>query len=172
MSGKIAFGGIFAGLAVILLYIASIMPTGRLTLYFLSSLPVAFAIVEFGAGAGIAVYIAAGVLSIFVSGNIYAAAAFALFFGHYPIFKYFIEKNRGALVEIMLKLIVFNMSLTLMFILFRSLFFDVFSSSLLNSKVILVVLAVIGQTAFFAYDYVFSRLIFYYKSKVSVFRRE
>jgi riboflavin transporter FmnP len=59
LSRKIAFTGILTCLTVIFLYISVIVPTGKLTLYFLASLPVSFAIVEFGAGAGISVYFAA-----------------------------------------------------------------------------------------------------------------
>lgn len=171
MSRKIAFGGIFAGLAVIMLYLASIMPTVKLTLYVLASLPVAFAVVEFGAGAGAAVYISVGIISVFVTGNIYAAVPFAVFFGHYPILKYFIEKNRSTLVEILLKLAVFNLSLAFTFIFFKSLFFNALSAAQLNSAVIPAALVVAAQGVFFIYDYIFSRLIFYYESRKNLFKR-
>jgi hypothetical protein len=87
LSRKIAFTGIFTGTAVIFLYFGAILPTGRLTLYFMASLPVAIAIVEFGTGAGISVYFAVCTLSALMGGNILGIVPFALFFGHYPIFK-------------------------------------------------------------------------------------
>lgn len=171
MSRKIAFGGIFTGLAVILLYLTALIPTGKLALYFLASLPVAFAIIELGAGAGAAVYAAAGALSVFATGNLYAAVPFLFFFGHYPIMKYLIEKNRSAAAEILLKLAVFNLSLALAFIFFKSLFFNALSSVPLNSSVIIAVSAVAAQGAFFLYDYVFSRIICYYESRINLFRK-
>ncbi|HOM43267.1 MAG TPA: hypothetical protein PK481_07020, partial [Bacillota bacterium] len=73
MSRKMAFKGIFAGIAVVFLYLSTIMPTGKLTLYFLASLPVAITVAELGAGAGIAVYFAASLLNILITGNITGA---------------------------------------------------------------------------------------------------
>ncbi|MGE5633095.1 MAG: hypothetical protein ACM3TR_18665 [Caulobacteraceae bacterium] len=171
MSRKIAFGGVFAGLTVVLVYMAFIMPTGKLTLYFLSSLPIAFSVVEFGAGVGAVVYFGAGILSFLITGNIYAAVPFILFFGHYPILKCFIEKNRKALTEVLLKLAVFNASAAVIFLLIGKLLWNTIPDVILNYKILLVVLVILAQGAFLAYDYVFSRLIFYYESKMSLFRR-
>ena len=98
------------------------MPTGKLTLYFLASLPIAIATIEFGAGAGTAVYFATCVLSVLATGNVFGIVPFALFFGHYPIFKYFVEKGRLAAVEVLLKLAVFNISGLFGYFLFKSLF--------------------------------------------------
>jgi len=170
MSRKIAFCGIFAALAVVLLYIASIVPTGKLALYFMASLPVAFTIVEFGAGAGTAVYVAVSALSVFITGYLYSAVPFLFFFGHYPIFKYYIEKGKGMAAEIMLKLIVFNLSLGLAFIMFRSVFLNPVSTAYINSAAVAAVLAVVAQGLFFVYDYVFSRVIYYYESRVNLFK--
>ena len=116
MSRKMAFTGIFTSIAVVFLYLSTIMPTGKLTLYFLASLPVAITIVELGAGAGIAVYFAASLLNMLITGNITGAVPFVFFFGHYPVFKYFIEKGRKAAVELLLKLTVFNMSIFLWYL--------------------------------------------------------
>jgi hypothetical protein len=171
LSRKIAFAGIFTGIAVVLLYISVIMPTGKLTLYFLASLPVAFVVVEFGAKAGIAVYFAACCLFILVAGNIYGIVPFALFFGHYPIFKYFIEHTRKALVEVLLKLLVFNTSGLLWYMLFRSLFIAALPTQFTKNGILMVGFFAALQGLFFIYDYMFSRLLFYYESRLSMFRR-
>jgi len=171
MSRKIAFAGIFTGVSVVLLYISAMMPTGKLTLYFLASLPVAISIVEFGSGAGISVYFAACILASLVTGNILGVVPFALFFGHYPIFKYYIEKGRKAAAEVLLKLAVFNMSALLWYLLFRALFIEVLPVQYISNGVLLVVFISALQLVFFVYDYVFSRLIFYYESKLGIFKR-
>ncbi len=171
MSRKIAFTGIFTGVAVVLLYMSAIMPTGKLTLYFLASLPVAFALVEFGTGAGIALYFSACVLSALVTGNIYGIVPFMLFFGHYPIFKYFIEKGRKAVAEVLLKLAVFNISGILWYLLFKSLFMAALPLHFTQSSVLMAGFIAALQLVFFIYDYVFSKLLFYYESRLRIFKR-
>ena len=170
MSRKIALTGILTCLAVIFLYISAIMPTVKLTLYFLASLPVSIAIVEFGAGAGISVYFAACILSFMVAGNIFAIVPFVFFFGHYPIIKYFIEKKRKAVAEVMLKLAVFNLSGLLLYFLFRGLFITMIPVQFANIGLLTAFIA-IAQVIFFTYDYVYSRLLFYYESKRRIMKR-
>ena len=171
MSRKMAFTGIFTSIAVVFLYLSTIMPTGKLTLYFLASLPVAITIVELGAGAGIAVYFAASLLNMLITGNITGAVPFVFFFGHYPVFKYFIEKGRKAAVELLLKLTVFNMSIFLWYSLFKSLFITVLPSQFAGRSILTAAFITAMQAVFLVYDYVFSRLLFYYESKLSLFRR-
>lgn len=171
MSRKIAFAGIFTGIAVVLLYMSAIMPTGKLTLYFLASLPVAAAIIEFGTGAGISVYLAACILSALTAGNILGIVPFAMFFGHYPIAKHFIEKGRPVVSEVLLKLAVFNISGLLWYLLFKSLFIEVLPVRFISNSALLVGFIAALQLAFFVYDYVFSRLLYYYESKLGMFKR-
>jgi hypothetical protein len=93
-----------------------------------------------------------------------------LFFGHYPIFKYLIEKGRKAVVEVLLKLAVFNISGLLYYLLFKSLFVAELPLQLTKNSVLLIGFIGALQLVFFAYDYVFSRLLFYYKSRLSMFK--
>lgn len=171
MSRKIAFTGIFTGIAVVFLYIGEIMPTGKLTLFFLASLPVAIVIVEFGTGAGITVYFAACALSGLITGNIFGIIPYVLFLGHYPIFKFCIEKGRKAISEVLLKLAVFNISGLLCYFLFKDLFIKALPVRFTGNSVLLAVFIAAIQVAFFTYDYVFSRLLFYYESKLSLIKR-
>jgi hypothetical protein len=166
-----AFTGIFTGITVIFLYFGAIVPTGKLTLYFMASLPVAITIVEFGTGAGISVYFAACMLSALMGGNILGIVPFALFFGHYPIFKYYIEKGRKAVTEVMLKLVVFNASWLLWYLLFESLFTSVIPTQFTGSSALFAAFIAVLQVIFFIYDYIFSRLLFYYESKLSMVRK-
>jgi hypothetical protein len=171
MSRKVAFTGIFTGIAVVLLYISAIIPTGKLTLYFLASLPVAVTIIEFGAGAGIAVYFAACLLSALITGNILGIVPFVLFFGHYPVFKYFIEKRRKAAVELLLKLTVFNISIFIWYLLFKELFISALTARFAVSGILTAAAFAAMQAVFLLYDYVFSRLLFYYESKLKIIKR-
>lgn len=171
MSRKIAFAGVFAGISVVLLYIGSIMPTGKLTLYFLASLPIAFTIIESGIGAGVTLYFAVCILAALVSGNIYGVVPFMLFFGHYPVFKFLIERNRKAFAELLLKLVIFNVSMVLWYFLFKSIFLQILPAQLAGGRMLFIAGIVAMQVIFFIYDYVFSRLLFYYESRLNTFRR-
>lgn len=171
MSRKIAFAGIFTGVAVILLYLSAVMPTGKLTLFFLASLPVALAIIEFGPGTGISVYFAVCIFSALIAGNIYGIVPFMLFFGHYPVFKYFIEKGRPVVVEAVLKLAVFNISGLLWYLLFKGIFTAALPPQLSGNAMLTAIFIVVLQLAFFVYDYVFSRLLTYYYSKADMIRK-
>ena len=172
MSKKIAFTGIFTGISVVLLYMGTIMPTGKLTLYFLASLPVAITIIELGAGAGIAVYSTVCLLSLLISGNILGIVPFIFLFGHYPILKYYIEKGRKAAVELLLKLAVFNISGLLWYLLFKNLFMTVIPVVFTDNSILSAIAFAVMQVVFLTYDYVFSKLLFYYESKLSIFRRQ
>ena len=148
----------------------AIMPTGKLTMYFIASLPVAAAIIEFGTGAGILVYFAVCILSALVSGNILGIVPFAIFFGHYPIFKHFIERGRSAAVEILMKLAVFNLSGLLWYLLFKAIFLEVLAVGLTFSGAMLAVLITAMQLLFFVYDYVFTWLLIYYQSRRGIWK--
>lgn len=172
MSRKIAFTGIFTGIAFLFLYMSMIMPAGKLTLFFLASLPVAVAIIEYGAGAGAAVYTATCILFALIAGNILGVVPFALFFGHYPIFKFYIEKGRSSAWEVLLKLAVFNTSMLLWYFLFKSLFITVLPVQLEGNGLMLSAFILIIQAVFFIYDFVFSRLLFYYETKFGPVKRQ
>lgn len=170
LSRKIAFTGIFAGISVVLLYLGALTPTGKISLYFLSSLPVTFTIMQWGAGAGVTLFIAVSMISGILTGNIYGVVPFVFFFGHYPIFKFLIEKKRKAVVEVILKLVVFNCSMLLWYLLFRGIFLENLPVQLTGGMLPAALYAGL-QLVFIIYDYVLSRLIFYFEDKLDVIKR-
>lgn len=172
LSRKIAFAGVFTGMSVVLLYLGAMMPTGKVTLYFLASLPVAFTIIEAGAGAGAILYVAVCILAGFTTGNIYGVIPFAFFFGHYPIFKFLIEKKRKALFELLLKLAVFNSSMLLWYVLFRSIFMESLPAALTGGGLLPAALFAVLQLVFLIYDYTFSGLIYFYETRLEALRRK
>ena len=99
-------------LALVFLVLSAVVPTMRLALVAISGLVTAAAIIESGVAAGITVFIATSVLGFIISplrGNV---LVYCLFFGYYPILKGFIERLRPIYLEWILKLILFNISLT------------------------------------------------------------
>ncbi|HYE10576.1 MAG TPA: hypothetical protein VEF53_10405 [Patescibacteria group bacterium] len=166
MSRKIAFGGILTALCVVLNYLAAYLPTGKLGLYALASLTIAVAVVELDIKLGAVVYTAAAILIFLLTGNINTLLLFVLFFGSYPLLKYYIEKQRSAALEMILKFTAFNLLAILGFYLFK-LLFGISPINLGNFSVGMILgLAAGGQVVFLIYDYILSRLIYYYINRI------
>jgi hypothetical protein len=166
MSRKIAFGGILTALCVVLIYLATYIPTGKLGLYALASLTVAIAVVELDVKLGAVVYTASTILIFLLTGSINTLLLFTLFFGSYPLLKYYIEKQRSGIVEMLLKFGVFNLLAIIGFFVFE-LLLGVSPINLSRFSVwIFVGLLFAMQAAFLIYDYILSRLIDYYINRI------
>jgi hypothetical protein len=166
MSRKIAFGGILTALCVVLNYLAAYLPTGKLGLYALASVTIAVAVVELDIKLGAVVYTAAAILIFLLTGSINTLLLFVLFFGSYPLLKYYIEKQRSAALEMILKFTAFNLLAILGFYLFK-LLLGISPINPGNFPVWMILgLAAGGQVVFLIYDYVLSRLIYYYINRI------
>ncbi|OGO79435.1 MAG: hypothetical protein A2Y23_06900 [Clostridiales bacterium GWB2_37_7] len=166
MSRRIAFGGILTALCVVLIYFAALLPSGKLGLYALASVTIAIAVVELDIRWGAVVYGGSSILIFLLTGNINAMLLFTIFFGSYPLLKYYIEKQSSVVTELLLKFTVFNLLAVLGFFVFKLLFG--ISPINLAGYTVWILLGVIlgGQVVFLIYDYVLSRLINYYISRI------
>lgn len=166
MSRKIAFGGILTALCVVLVYLAAYLPTGKLGLYALASVTIAIAVVELDIKLGAVVFAASAILIFLLTGSINALLLFTLFFGSYPLLKYYIEKQRINIVEMLLKFGTFNLLAILGFFIFKQLF-GISPINLSSFSVwMLIGLLFAGQVIFLIYDYILSRLIDYYINRI------
>lgn len=166
MSRKIAFGGILTALCIVLVYLAAYLPTGKLGLYALASVTIAIAVIELDIKLGAVVYAASAILSFLLTASINALLLFTLFFGSYPLLKYYIEKQRSAILEMLLKFGAFNLLAVLSFFIFK-LLFGVSPINLSSFSVwMLVGILFAGQIIFIIYDYILSRLIDYYINRI------
>ena len=166
MSRKIAFGGILTALCIVLVYLAAYLPTGKLGLYALASVTIAIAVIELDIKLGAVVFAASSILIFLLTASINAMLLFTLFFGSYPLLKYYIEKQRSAILEMLLKFGAFNLLAVLGFFVFKLLLgvspinFSSFSIWML------IGILIGGQILFLIYDYILSRLIDYYMKKI------
>jgi len=145
-------------LALVFLVLSAVVPTMRLALVAISGLVTAAAIIESGVAAGITVFIATSVLGFIISplrGNV---LVYCLFFGYYPILKGFIERLRPIYLEWILKLILFNISLTAALMLYRAGF--LVAVTIPDIAVLLIYAA--ANLAFIVYDIGFSKLTAFY----------
>jgi hypothetical protein len=166
MSRKVAYGGILTALCVVLIYLATYLPTGKLGLYALASVTIAIAVVELDVKLGAVVFSASSILIFLLTGNLNTLMIFTLFFGSYPLLKYYIEKQRSAAVEMVLKFGVFNLLAIVGYFVFK-LLLGVTPINLSRFAIwISIGLLFAIQIVFLIYDYILSRLIDYYISRI------
>lgn len=163
MGRKVALGGIFTSLSLIFLYFALYLPSMKLTMYFLAGMISGLILVEMGVGQAWVLYGATSLLSFIILGNAVSIIPYIMIFGLYPIIKFYIEKAKRPIIEILVKLLYFNIAITFVYIIWTKLF-------LLNVHVDFpIVWIIIGmQSAFLFYDYIFTRVIFYYCDRIRI----
>ena len=102
-----AFAGICTAVSVVLLYIASVMPTARLALCAVVSAMVCLVMIKSGTKGALALYVAVTLLSAIILPDKGIAVAYGVVFGIYPVIKAFIEKRNNLLLEWIYKIVLF-----------------------------------------------------------------
>jgi hypothetical protein len=158
---KISLAGILAAMAVIAVFLASILPTSRISLYVLSSFFISIVIIESGVKTGWMFYLATSFL-IFIVVNIKVRTVpYIIFFGLYGIIKFYIEKANNLIVEVILKLAYFNLSMALLYNFAKQFFL-----TNIDIKISIPVLIVVLEMIFAIYDYIYTLFIKYYIQKL------
>lgn len=160
---SIALSGILAAINLIILYIASVLPTSRFFLLALSSFVVATIVIESNMGTGFIFYIVTSVLTVLLLPNKFIAAFYILLFGCYGLIKSFIEqKSKTKYIEIILKFLFFNIDLFITY----NIFSNFFMLRFYVTKYPIIVFLLTLQFLFLFYDYVFTIFISYYYKHV------
>ena len=106
---RVAFCGIIAALALVLMLITSLVPIGTYAFPCFAGIFIAAVVIEYGWKWGLGVYAVVSVLSLFLAGDKEAVRYFIALFGYYPILKAVFEKNiKNKLILYIVKLAVFN----------------------------------------------------------------
>lgn len=158
---KITLNGIFLALSILALFLATVLPTSRLSFYALSSFLVAVIIIEFGVKAGWMFYVASCIMTFLIIPNKLGLLPYLFFFGCYGIIKFYIEKIGHLFLEYLLKLVFFNACLILGFLFIKAFLFN-------GIKISLPIWGVIGilEVVFIIYDYVYTLFLQYYHQKL------
>lgn len=159
---RVTLSAMLAALSLVFLYLACLIPSGKVGLVALAGLFPAAAVVSFGFSAGFLCYAGTGVLAMLLLADKGMALLYLLFFGLYPMLKGKIEQLRFLPVELALKLLLLCAAVTVLFSLFRGLFFSVLPLERLPRGLIYLLCAGI----FLVYDYGFSKLIGFYRRNV------
>lgn len=156
----IALNGILGALAVICLLLATVMPTGRISLYALSSFFISVSIMESGIKAGWLFYAATSLVGLIIVPEKLALVPYVVFFGFYGIAKHYIEKIGRIIIEYIIKYMYFNACLGAAFLTAREFI------GAAEAKLPWWILAVVFEIVFFLYDFVFTLFINYYNEKL------
>lgn len=151
-SKSVAIGGILVAINVILLYFTFIIPTSKLTLLTLSSCIVPFAIIALGKKSAILVYLSSSILA-FILGLKTIAFMYFIFFGLYGLVKYYIESLRKTPLEIVLKILFFNVAFGILYFLYKSFILTI------PLKISIAYVIPLYQIGFFIYDYALTLVI-------------
>ena len=163
----VSLTALFSALTVICLYFTSIWPTGVFGFVAFASLLVAAAVCDAGVFSGVYVYIVSSALGLLLVPNKAAPILYIAFFGYYPVVKSLIERINGTFVQWVLKLLVLNAALTVIWFLLRALIFD------LQGTVPGILPVYAGSNAvFILFDVGFSKLIGFYISNISKYMRK
>ena len=161
-ASRTALGGVLAALSLLLLYLATLLPSGRIGMVAVAGLVPAAGVVSGGLAAGFLCYGAAGLLGLLLLPDKGCALLYAIFFGLYPMVKSAVERLRKLPLELLLKLAFFNAVLAILLFGFSSLLFPMLPEFLHSPLPIFLV----GNVVFLLYDFGFSKLITYYAARI------
>ena len=159
---RVALSAVLAACSLVLLYLASYLPSGKMGMAAAAGLFPAAAVVSCGFGAGFLCYVGTAILGMLLVSDKAVALLYLLFFGLYPMIKGFIERMNRLVPELILKLLIFNGYAVILFRVFGSLFMAMGPGKDLPSLVLLL----LGNVVFLLYDYGFSKIITFYLLRV------
>lgn len=165
---RISLTAMFAAMSLLFLYLASILPTARLAMYFLSSVFVMGLVVEEEIALSFMMFFVVSALSLLLMPNPFLRVLpYVLFFGHYGIGKFFIESNiKDKIVRYVIKLLYFNIALVLLYLILKTTFI---AENIDLSVFPVWVLIIICEIAFVVYDFVFTKVTAYYYNNIRRF---
>lgn len=162
-AARIAYPAILGAISVVLLYIASIVPSGNWGIVAVAGLFPAAVIISVGFKAGLLCWAGISVLSFLLLPGKFCALLFTVLLGLYPIVKAQIERLRYPVLEYFLKLLFFNVAFTTVYLLMSSAVLD----SLPKQLEIIWILYLVGNIVFLVYDFGFSKLINVYIARIA-----
>ena len=145
-----------AAVGVVILYLGSFVEVLDISVAVAASLIATVIVIEYGAPSAFSVYGVTAILSLLLLPQKFPAAAYAFFFGYYPIIKQRIERIRGKLIQWALKALIFTVATATM-VLFVSLF-----TPDAPVGILMVAFAVLAFATLFLYDIALTRVISFY----------
>lgn len=159
-SRMLAVGAIVSALAVVLLYISCVLPTLQLTVVAVAGVLSAAVLIECGPGRAALVYLCVSALSLLLLPDKSSAVFYVLFFGHYPIVKYELERIRNPVFCWCAKLASGNLCIGALALLL-AIFFPEW-----RFEYPLWIVWLLGNAVFVLFDLALTKLIAYYQFRI------
>jgi hypothetical protein len=159
---NISITSLLIALTVVLLYIASIIPSARIAAVAVAGLMTAAAVIECGILSAVACFACSSILAMLLLPLKSVALLYILFFGYYPIIKSLTERLDKRVLEWAIKIAVFNASLTLVYFLWKS----GFMTGIDLEAWMISLLYAAGNLIFVLYDIAFSALAGQYTERI------
>lgn len=165
----VAYPAVLGAVALMLVYLASLAPTGSWGIVALAGICPAGVRICVGLRGSLLCWGGVSLLALLLIPDKFCALLFALLFGLYPVVKSAIEGLRRRWAEYLLKLLFFNAAFTALFLLMGAAMLDTLPQVLSIGGWVLYLVA---NIVFLLYDYGLSKVIALYIVRIhSVIRR-
>ncbi|TGY43649.1 hypothetical protein E5347_02215 [Clostridium sartagoforme] len=156
---ELTVSAVLTALTIVILYLNLLLPISTISILTLASALIPVALIRGSIKSSILVYISSSIIGFFIL-PLNIILLYILFFGVYGIIKYFIEKINKLPIEIILKIIFFNIILVLSIFVFNSFV------AIEITKLPIYLLFIVAQPVFLIYDYALSLLISFYLDRI------
>lgn len=169
IAGLITSAAIPGALSLLLLYAACLFPTGQWGWTAVAGLGPLAVVASVGVKSGLLCWGGVSVLALLLLPNKFCALLFVLLFGIYPVIKSEAERMKQQAFGWVLKLAVFNLSITVLWFAMGALIAASLPQILVDNRVLFYCA---GSIVFVVYDLGLTKLIQFYLSRVDrVIRR-
>ena len=158
-SKRMTTNAFFIALTIVILYLNIILPISTISILTLASFIIPLTLIRNSIKDAILVYISSSIISFFLI-PLNISLLYICFFGLYGIIKYFIEKLNKLYLEILLKLLFFNLMLILGFFILKSFF------PINIIKISIWLFIILSEIVFLFFDYALTLLISFYLQKL------
>lgn len=167
-SKKIAFGGVISSLALLLMFMSSIIPSATFSIPAMAGILIMLLMLEFDKKTAFISYTSVSFLSLMLVADKEAVLIFIFFFGNYPIIKSFIERVNNVVFSYLIKFGYFNVIVMLIYHLSILLLGmgDLVEGYDDIAHLIEIGLLVLLNFVFFFYDYTLTVFVPYYFTKI------
>lgn len=161
-SSKCALGGITAALSLVMMISVAIVPFMTYALPAIAGALTIFMVVEVDKKWAFGVYAAVAILGMFLVPEKEVAVMYLALFGYYPIVKALIESKVPAVVGWLLKIILFEITMVVSYILMIKFMGVTIDEMDTLGKLAIPILLGAGTLAFIIYDFALTRLVSIY----------
>ena len=164
-SAKTSIGGVIAALSIVLMFMTSLIPSLTYALPAAAGILISIIVIEIDKKWAFGVYAVVSILSILLIADKEAAVMYIMFFGYYSILKAVIESHCNRVVSVILKLLVFNISMIIAFFISTYVFMIPFKEMEKYGPIAAFGLLAIGNLIFIIFDFALSNLITLYNMR-------